>query len=62
MCKDKYSLGLLWCGVAKQDRINLNKGSIVGYGIGESKGFSTLALNVTYKVMNDVDFAVGIDN
>ena len=60
--QDKYSLGLLWRAVAKQDRINLNKGNIVGYDIGESKGFSTLALNATYKVMNDVDFAVGIDN
>ena len=60
--QDKYSLGLLWRAVAKQDRINLNKGNIVGYDIRESKGFSTLALNATYKVMNDVDFAVGIDN
>ena len=60
--QDKYSLGLLWRAVAKQDRINLNKGNIVGYDIAESKGFSTLALNATYKVMNDVDLAVGIDN
>ncbi|WP_089606172.1 TonB-dependent copper receptor [Acinetobacter piscicola] len=60
--QDKYSLGLLWRAVAKQDRINLNKGNIVGYDIGESKGFSTLALNASYKVMNDVDLAVGIDN
>jgi len=60
--QDRYSLGLLWRAVAKQDRINLNKGNIVGYDIGESKGFSTLALNASYKVMNDVDLAVGIDN
>lgn len=60
--QDQYSLGLLWRAVAKQDRINLNKGNIVGYDIGESKGFSTLALNATYKVMNDIDLAVGIDN
>lgn len=60
--QDKYSLGLLWRAVAKQDRINLNKGNIVGYDIGESKSFSTLALNATYKVMNDVDLAVGVDN
>lgn len=60
--QDKYSLGLLWRAVAKQDRINLNKGNIVGYDTGESKGFSTLALNATYKVMNDVDLAVGVDN
>ena len=60
--QDKYSLGLLWRAVAKQDRINLNKGNIVGYDITESKGFSTLALNATYKLMNDVDLAVGIDN
>ncbi len=60
--QDKYSLGLLWRAVAKQDRINLNKGNIVGYDIAESKGFSTLALNATYKLMNDVDLAIGIDN
>ena len=60
--QDKYSLGLLWRAVAKQDRINLNKGNIVGYDIAESKGFSTLALNASYRVMNDVDLAAGIDN
>ena len=43
-------------------RLLLNKGNIVGYDIGESKGFSTLALNATYKVMKDVDLAVGVDN
>ena len=60
--QDKYSLGLLWRAVAKQDRINLNKGNIVGYDMGESKGFTTLALNATYNIQKDISLAMGIDN
>ena len=60
--QDKYSLGLLWRAVAKQDRINLNKGNIVGYDMGESNGFTTLALNATYNIQKDISLAVGIDN
>lgn len=60
--QDNYSLGLLWRAVAKQDRVNLNTGNIVGYDLGESKGFTTLALNATYKLMSDVDLAIGVDN
>lgn len=59
---EKYSLGALWRVVAPQNRISLNQGNIVGYDIGKSKGFATLALNATYKVMDNVDFSVGIDN
>ena len=60
--QDKYTLGLLWRSVAKQDRISLNQGNIVGYDMGESKGFSTLALNATYHIVQNVDLAVGVDN
>ncbi|OTG97547.1 TonB-dependent copper receptor [Acinetobacter sp. ANC 4654] len=60
--QDKYTLGMLWRVVAKQDRISLNQGNIVGYDINESKAFSTLALNASYNLMQDVDVAVGVDN
>ncbi|OTG63899.1 TonB-dependent copper receptor [Acinetobacter silvestris] len=60
--QDKYTLGMLWRVVAKQDRISLNQGNIVGYDMGESKGFATLALNASYNIMKDIDVAVGIDN
>ena len=60
--QDKYTLGMLWRVVAKQDRISLNQGNIVGYDMGESKAFSTLALNASYNIMKNVDISVGIDN
>jgi iron complex outermembrane receptor protein len=60
--QDRYSLGLLWRAVAKQNRISLNEGNIVGYDIGKSKGFSTLAINAAYQYSTTLDFAVGIDN
>ncbi len=60
--QDKYTLGMLWRVVAKQDRISLNQGNIVGYDMNESKAFSTLALNASYNLMQNVDVAVGIDN
>lgn len=60
--QDKYTLGMLWRVVAKQDRISLNQGNIVGYDMNESKAFSTLALNASYNLMQDVDVAVGVDN
>ncbi|GAA5632147.1 TonB-dependent receptor [Acinetobacter sp. NRRL B-65365] len=60
--EEKYSLGLLWRAVAKQNRISLNEGNIVGYDMTETKAFNTLALNGTYKLTNAVDVSVGIDN
>ncbi len=60
--EDKYSFGVLWRVVAKQDRISLNEGNIVGFDMGESKAFNTLALNAVYQFTDAFDLAVGIDN
>ncbi|MDV2470126.1 TonB-dependent copper receptor [Acinetobacter chinensis] len=60
--QDKYTLGLLWRAVAKQDRISLNQGTIVGYDMKESAGFSTLSINAGYNIQKDLNLAVGIDN
>jgi iron complex outermembrane receptor protein len=59
---EKYSLGLLWRAVAKQNRISLNEGNVVGYDMNASKAFDTLAVNGTYKLTDAVDVSVGIDN
>ncbi|MGA6134817.1 TonB-dependent copper receptor [Acinetobacter dispersus] len=60
--EEKYSLGLLWRAVAKQNRVSLNEGNVVGYDMNESKAFNTLALNGTYKLTDAVDVSVGVDN
>lgn len=59
---DNYSLGLLWRVVAKQDRISKNEGNIVGYDMGESKAFNTLSLNGAYKLTQNVEWSIGVDN
>lgn len=60
--QDKYNVGLLWRVVAKQNRVSINEGNIVGYDTQKSAGFGTLAINGTYNITNGVDISVGIDN
>jgi iron complex outermembrane receptor protein len=60
--QEKYTLGALWRMVAAQNRISKDQGNIVGYDLGESSGFGTLALNGTYHVREGLDLSVGIDN
>lgn len=60
--QDKYNVGLLWRVVDVQNRISKNEGNIVGYDLQPSAGFSTLSLNGTYNLAEDIDLSVGIDN
>ncbi|MFX2257369.1 TonB-dependent copper receptor [Acinetobacter variabilis] len=60
--QDKYNVGLLWRVVGGQNRISKNEGNIVGYDLQPSAGFSTLSLNGTYNLAEDIDLSVGIDN
>lgn len=60
--QDKYNVGLLWRVVDGQNRISKNEGNIVGYDLQPSTGFSTLSLNGTYNLAEDIDLSVGIDN
>ncbi|WP_298145247.1 TonB-dependent copper receptor [uncultured Acinetobacter sp.] len=60
--QDNYNLGLLWRVVDGQSRISEREGNIVGYDLKQSAGFGTLSLNGTYKLAQDVDLSVGIDN
>ena len=60
--EDKYNVGLLWRVVASQNRISQGDGNIVGYDVGKSDSFNTLALNATYNLTQGIDLSVGIDN
>lgn len=60
--QDKYNVGLLWRVVDGQNRISKDEGNIVGYDLQPSAGFSTLSLNGTYNLAEDIDLSVGIDN
>lgn len=59
---DQYSLGLLWRVVAKQDRISVGEGNIVGYDLQESDAFNTLSVNANYQINPAIGLAFGIDN
>lgn len=60
--QDNYTLGAYWRIVDQQHRIAHHQGTIVGYDLKPSSGFSTLSLNATYHVADNVDLALGIDN
>ena len=60
--QDKYNVGLLWRVADGQNRISKNEGNIIGYDLQPSAGFSTLSLNGTYNLAEDIDLSVGIDN
>ena len=48
--------------VRRQDRVQVNYGSIVGQDIGPSGGFATLALNASYRIGKRALVSAGIDN
>lgn len=59
---DQYSIGAYLRSVAKQSRIAYQQGNIVGYDLAQTAGFSTFALNGTYRISSNTDLAVGVDN
>ena len=48
--------------VAAQNRVDPDKGNIVGQDIGPTGGFSTLSMNVGYKPMAGIALVAGVDN
>ena len=57
-----WSLGALWRIVAKQDRVALKQGNVVGQDLGETGGFGTLSLNGAYQFDDQLSVSLGIDN
>ena len=56
------SFGMLARIVSRQSRIALDQGNIVERDLGESAGFSTLALNAGYRLTPAWQLTAGIDN
>lgn len=57
-----WSAGALWRLVARQNRVDPNKGNIVGQDIGETGGFGVFSLNAGYRPKKGVLLSGGIDN
>jgi iron complex outermembrane receptor protein len=60
--RDRLELGGTSRVVARQDRVHLNHGNIVGQDLGPTGGFATLALNASYRIDRRVLLSAGIDN
>lgn len=57
-----WSFGGLWRLVARQDRVAVNEGNVVGRDLGPSAGFGTLAFNGGYRWSESLQLTAGVDN
>ena len=57
-----WSAGALLRVVARQDRVAVGQGNVVGRDLGPSAGFATLALNAGYRLSERLQLAAGMDN
>ena len=57
-----WSAGALLRLVSEQDRIDVNKGNIVGQDIGRTAGFGVFSLNAGYRPKKGMLISGGIDN
>jgi iron complex outermembrane receptor protein len=57
-----WSAGTLWRAAADQDRVDINKGNIVGQDIGASDGFNVLSFNAGWRAHKNLLITTGVDN
>lgn len=57
-----WSVGGMLRSVAKQDRVDIGAGSIVGQDIDETSGFSVFSINGSWKPSKLVQLTAGVDN
>ncbi|KAF0862669.1 TonB-dependent copper receptor [Pseudomonas sp. LD120] len=60
--EDDWSAGALWRVVAAQNRVDLNKGNVVGKDFGKSGGFGVFSLNGAYRINKNLKISTGVDN
>ncbi|NWD09180.1 TonB-dependent copper receptor [Pseudomonas gingeri] len=60
--QDDWSAGALWRVVAAQNRIDQDKGNVVGKDFSKSAGFSVFSLNGAYRVNQHLKLSAGVDN
>lgn len=57
-----WSSAALWRVVAKQSRVDENRGNVVGKDFGKSSGFGVFSLNSAYRIDSNWKVSAGIDN
>ncbi len=60
--QDNWSAGALWRVVAAQNRIDRNKGNVVGKDFDTSSGFGVFSLNGAYRINKNFKVSTGVDN
>ncbi len=60
--QERWSVGALWRLVAKQNRVDIGRGNIVGQDIGTTGGFGVFSLNAGYAISPTWQLAAGVDN
>ncbi|RON86422.1 TonB-dependent copper receptor [Pseudomonas fluorescens] len=60
--EDNWSAGALWRVVAEQNRIDQNKGNVVGKDYDKSSGFGVFSLNGAYRINKNWKVSSGVDN
>ncbi|MDP9710022.1 UNVERIFIED_ORG: iron complex outermembrane receptor protein [Pseudomonas fluorescens] len=60
--EDNWSAGALWRVVAAQNRIDQNKGNVVGKDYDKSSGFGVFSLNGAYRINKHWKVSTGVDN
>ncbi|WP_456024534.1 TonB-dependent copper receptor [Pseudomonas protegens] len=60
--EDSWSAGALWRVVAAQNRIDPNKGNVVGKDYDKSSGFGVFSLNGAYRINKHWKVSSGVDN
>ncbi|VVO88526.1 TonB-dependent copper receptor [Pseudomonas fluorescens] len=60
--EDNWSAGALWRVVAAQNRIDLNKGNVVGKDFDKTPGFGVFSLNSAYRIDQHWRVSTGVDN
>jgi iron complex outermembrane receptor protein len=59
---EKWQAGVLWRVVAKQDRVAVNQGNVVGKDFGQSSGFGVLSAYSSVTLTDHFTLSAGIDN
>jgi iron complex outermembrane receptor protein len=60
--EDNWSAGALWRVVAAQNRIDQNKGNVVGKDFDKTPGFGVFSLNGAYRFNSNWKVSSGVDN
>ena len=57
-----WSFGASWRAVARQSRVSIDEGNVVGRDLGPSPGFAVFAINAGYRIDAKAMITAGIDN